>query len=252
MIFAANWKMNLDNLSAVKLAEEYNSGNLAGKHQVIVMASHIALADVRRKLRPEIEVYAQDVSKFSGLGNFTGETSAQQLHAIGVSGCLLGHMERRTHVKELDSDLNLKIKNALNEGLKVMLSVGETSQNLTPAEQKELITSQLATDLADVTPEMLIDKLAIAFESVATISSFGNQQAGAALPVADIFKKIAIIKDWLKEKYAGVSIPVIYGGSVAPDNIAQFVTEDGVGFDGFLVGKKSLDVLEFKKLLEAV
>lgn len=253
MIFVANWKMNLSPEESKKLALAYKEAALPGRHEVIILASDLALYSVADLLKdhPAIKVYAQDISIFNGYGSYTGEVSARQVADAGGQGCLLGHMERRTHLSENDNEINLKMKNALNAGLKVILSVGVTSAELDAESQHQLMEYQLRQDLYEITAEQIAGKLTIAFESVALISSYGNL-SGTELPATDIFDRINFIREWLARVYPGVAVPVIYGGSVGPENIRQFTTEAGKGCDGFLVGKKSLDLVAFKNLLEAV
>jgi triosephosphate isomerase len=211
----------------------------------------MALHSVAQALRgtPGIEVYAQDISIFNGYGNFTGEVSANQVKDAGGTGCLIGHIERRTRLDENDNEINLKVKNALKTGLNVILSVGVTSASLNPLQQKQLIIRQLKKDLHQITPEMIGNKLCIAYESVATVSSFGKQAVNSTLPLADILEKIAVIRNWLAKNYPGIRVPLLYGGSVSPDNIAQFSGAEGLKFDGFLIGRESLDINDFKELI---
>ena len=61
-------------------------------------------------------------------GAFTGEVSASQLKALGVSFVLLGHSERRTLFHETSSQIARKVNAALLCGLTPVLCIGETLQ----------------------------------------------------------------------------------------------------------------------------
>lgn len=251
MIFAANWKMNLTVDSTKDLFNEYLEATFPEQHKVIVIAPTLALESLTKlSSKYDIKVFAQDVSKFSGFGNFTGETSAEQLKAIGADGVLIGHMERRTSLKEVDEDINLKVTNSLNAGLEVLLSVGESVSGLDTLQQEKLISDQLQKDLQGVSTEQVKGKLVIAYETVDTISSFGKTKSGDALPIGAINNKIQLIKSWLSQNFAAIEIPVLYGGSVAAENINQFSGQKDVG--GFLVGKKSLNIDDFTTLLARI
>lgn len=256
MIIAANWKMNLNTDGANNLLQNYITAFATEPylgHEMIVIGSTISLQSlVDLTADSKLQVYAQDVSKFPGFGSYTGETSAEQLKSIGVKGVLIGHMERRTLLKEAEADINFKIKNALNAGLKVILSVGETTVGLDETQQQKLIQSQLENDLEELTTHQIQDNLLIAYETVATVSSFGNLAVGAQLPVQNICNKAMGIKKFLTVKYPDINIPIIYGGSVAAENIGQFATNHDFNFAGFLVGKKSLNIEEFKALIAAI
>ena len=258
MIFAANWKMNLTLMQSLALAAEYKALDIPAGHQVIILSSDLSLSKVSEIFNGQENtlVFSQDVSVFENYGSYTGEESAASVKAAGGNGCLIGHMERRTHLQEADSVINRKVKGALNAGIMVILSVGETSAGLNEVQQVELVEEQLKADLAGIDPKMLQGKLMVAFESVTTISSFGIQ-TGNALPVAGILNKVKLIRAWLQHNYPGVEFPIIYGGSISPENISGFCGAAGdndqkVGFDGFLIGKKSLDAAEFQKLILAV
>ena len=58
-------------------------------------------------------------------GAFTGEVSAPMLKAIGVEYVVIGHSERRQYFGETDVTVQKRVRAALDNGLKVILCVGE-------------------------------------------------------------------------------------------------------------------------------
>mmetsp|Transcript_2322 Transcript_2322/g.3964 ORF Transcript_2322/g.3964 Transcript_2322/m.3964 type:complete len:310 (-) Transcript_2322:224-1153(-) len=128
-VIGGNWKSNGDwefvnsfpdqVLSEAKFSED--------KVEVVVAPTYIHMNAVKEKLAnnsSKVQVSAQDCSEFER-GAFTGNITADQIKDMGVNWTLTGHSERRTLFGETDEVVALKTKIALDNGLNVMLCIGE-------------------------------------------------------------------------------------------------------------------------------
>ena len=93
----------------------------------------------------------------------------------------------------------------------------------------------------------MMDRIIIAYEPVWAIGTGVN-----ALP-DQVKESHAIIRKILLELYDNNlknNIPILYGGSVKPDNSEDLINTKGV--DGFLIGGASLNLEMFSKIIEIV
>ena len=92
---------------------------------VVVAPTALHLLTVKALVTNSVEVASQNIS-LTGNGAFTGELSAEMVAESGVKWTLVGHSERRQKYGETDKDVAQKAKNALDQGLSVILCIGET------------------------------------------------------------------------------------------------------------------------------
>jgi len=173
-------------------------------------------------------VFAQNVH-WADEGAFTGEISAPMLLELGVSGAIVGHSERRQRFGETDETVRLRAEHALAAGLRVIACVGELEEEREAGETEAVLRRQVS-----VLPEH--DALVIAYEPVWAIGT------GKTATPQQAQESHALIKSLL-------DAPVLYGGSVKPDNAAELLSEPDV--DGALVGGASLDVESFTAICAA-
>jgi triosephosphate isomerase (TIM) len=189
-----------------------------------------------------VRVGAQALSAQEG-GAHTGEVSAAMLKVLGVMVVIVGHSERRA-LGENDASIHAQVLHAAKVGLTVVLCVGEKERDLSGA-QFEFVQNQLASALADkVLPS---NKLIVAYEPVWAI---GKSTAEAATP-AMAQEMVIFIRKMLTERFgreAATKVPVLYGGSVDPENATALLKEGGVS--GFLVGRASAQIESFMELLK--
>lgn len=177
-------------------------------------------------------------------GAYTGQISAAMLRKAGAKYVLLGHSERRA-LGDSDGQINLKIKAALKEGLKVILCVGEQTRDDHGFYLKTL-KQQVEEGLKNV-QRKFINQLIVAYEPVWAIGI----KAKASDTPAGFQEQSIYIKKIVSSLFGnGVahSLPVLYGGSVSPKNAAEFL---GPGqADGLLVGRASLEASDFVEILK--
>lgn len=180
-----------------------------------------------------IEIAAQDVH-YADSGAFTGEVSCAQLKSVGCSYIIIGHSERREFFGEKDGFLNKKVHAALNSDLTPIFCVGETAEQRKAERHQEVIIEQIQLGLAELSQEEL-RHVVIAYEPIWAIGT-GNTATEA--DVAEIHSTIRTLLP--------AETPIIYGGSVNPENAQQLFLIEQV--DGFLVGSASLDPVSFKAI----
>ncbi len=177
-------------------------------------------------------VFAQNVH-WAADGPYTGEVSAPMLLELGVQGAIVGHSERRQLFGETDETVARRAVAALEAGLRVIACVGESLEERESG-QMELVLRLQVEAIGDAAGEH--DGLVIAYEPVWAIGT-----GKTATP------------DQAREAHAFVKglldVPVLYGGSVKPENAEELLSEDGV--DGALVGGASLDVKSFTAICRA-
>ena len=170
----------------------------------------------------DIAVAAQNVH-WEPEGAFTGEVSAPMLRELGVYGAIVGHSERRQLFGETDEGVAKRTRAALDAGLSVIACVGETEAEREAGETEDVLRRQVSALEAE-------DNLVVAYEPVWAIGT-GKTATPEIAQEAHAF-----IKGLL-------DVPVLYGGSVKPDNAAELLAQPDV--DGALVGGASLDVESF-------
>ena len=174
-------------------------------------------------------IYAQNVH-WADEGAYTGEISAPMLLELGVAGAIVGHSERRQYFGETDETVARRTVAALEAGLRVIACVGESLEERQSG-QTELVLRLQVEAVRDAVGAH--ERLVVAYEPVWAI---GTGQTATADQAREAH---AFIKGLL-------GVPVLYGGSVKPDNAEELLAQEGV--DGALVGGASLDVESFTTL----
>ena len=177
-------------------------------------------------------------------GAYTGEISPGMLKNFGVRYIIIGHSERRA-LGEMDEVINKKVKAALEEGFKVILCVGEKERDLN-GEYLNFLKMQMNEGLKGISKKLL-NNLLVAYEPVWAISS--NAGARADNPESAMQIAIFIRRELLPVigNYAARNIPILYGGSVNPENAGGFL--ERAGMQGLLVGGQSLIPKNFGEIL---
>lgn len=224
--------MNGTKESVTQIVENLNSADLPKDVQVVIAppAPYLALA-VEKNKQSTVEISAQNVYT-TGSGAYTGETSANQVLDLGATWTLTGHSERRTIIKESDEFIAEKTKFALEQGLSVILCIGETLE-----ERKSDITLQVCARQLDAVSKIVSDwsKIVVAYEPVWAIGT------GLAATPEDAQETHKSIRAHLSKTIGAdqaEKVQILYGGSVNGKNATEFKDKGDV--DGFLVGGASL------------
>ncbi len=177
-------------------------------------------------------IFAQNVH-WADEGAFTGEVSAPMLKEVGASGSIAGHSERRQHFGETDETVARRTVAALEHGLRVIACVGESEEERESG-QTELVLRLQVEAIADAAGAH--DDLVLAYEPVWAIGTGKTATPEQAQDAHAFIKEI-------------LDVPVLYGGSVKPDNAAEMLARPGI--DGALVGGASLEVESFTAICQA-
>ena len=126
ILIAGNWKMNKTAKEAAELINELKPLVAKSKPEVVVCVPYTDLWTVAEAIKgSKIKLGAENVA-WADNGAFTGEISADMLKEIGVEYVIIGHSERRQYFGETDESVNKRLKQALKNGLKPIVCVGET------------------------------------------------------------------------------------------------------------------------------
>ena len=179
-------------------------------------------------------------------GAFTGEISTEMLIAAGARWVLVGHSERRHVVaSETDADVLKKTQAALAAGLKPIVCVGERLEEHKTGKTNDVLVRQFAAGVAGLTEEQFA-QVAVAYEPVWAI---GTGQTATPEIAAAAHK---LIRQEAEKRFGGeaaMTLRILYGGSVKPDNCEGLMKE--LQLDGVLVGGASLDPDSFSKIVRA-
>ncbi len=238
-IVAGNWKMNKTLEEAVALARSVAEGADAGAGvELVLCPPSIALKLVSDAVAGSpVKVGAQNMH-FEDAGAFTGEIAPPMLKGI-CQYVIIGHSERRQGFGETDEIVNRKTLAALRHGLQPILCVGETLEQRAAGQAADVIAGQVKAGLAGAA-EADLSRLIVAYEPIWAI---GAGQAATPEIAAEIMN--GAVRCSLKSLGGALAddIPLLYGGSVSPTNIADFAAQQCI--HGALVGGASLQAQSF-------
>ena len=228
MLIAGNWKMYKGPSETAEFCLGLREQELEGV-DVVVCPPYVSLAVAVQLLAgTEIAVAAQNVH-WEHEGAYTGEVSAPMLREVGAYGAIVGHSERRLYFGETDETVGKRVHAALQAGLFVIACVGETENERERDETEDVLQRQLSVLEPD-------DNLVVAYEPVWAIGTGKTATPELAQDAHAFIKSL-------------LDAPVLYGGSVKPDNAAELLAQPDV--DGALVGGASLELESFTSICRA-
>ena len=236
-IIAGNWKMNKTAKEAVALIEELKPLVAKSKPEVVVCVPYTDLWAVKEAIKgSKIRLGAENVA-WADSGAFTGEISAAMLNEIGVEYVIIGHSERRTYFGETDETVNKRLKQALNNGLKPIVCVGETLTEREKNKTKRVLKKQVLEGFKDITD---FSNIVIAYEPVWAIGT------GKTATAEDANKTIGYIRSLIKKTWGAEvakNLRIQYGGSMKPSNAKELMAMRNI--DGGLIGGAALKAQDF-------
>jgi triosephosphate isomerase (TIM) len=241
---AGNWKMNTTVQEAVNLVTDLRR-TLAeiGRIEKVVFPPFVSLLAVQCVLQgSDIGLGAQNMY-FEEKGAYTGEVSPLMLAGI-CRYVIIGHSERRQYFYETDALVSQKVRAALKHKLIPILCVGESLSEHENNQTEAVVTRQVNGSLAGVET---VDQLVVAYEPVWAI---GTGKAAHGRPANQTIGLIRSLVEKNYSRHAADSLRILYGGSVTPANIAEFVSEPEI--DGALVGGASLKAADFTEIVKTV
>ena len=242
---AGNWKMYKTVAEAIETATAL-SVSLADvtTMELAVCTPATALMAVGQALvGSNIGVGAQNMY-WENEGAFTGEISPLMVKEL-AQYVILGHSERRQFFGETDDTVNRKLKAALAHGITPIVCIGESLEQNRAGETVPFVAAQIHGAFAGISAEDA-RKVVLAYEPIWAIGT------GLTATPEDADRIIReAIRDVLTALYdakTAQTIRVQYGGSVKPENMAEFIIMPEI--DGALVGGASLKEASFGAIVK--
>lgn len=235
-IIAGNWKLNLGPAQARQFFVDWKKSAVTSSHQIVFFPSAVSADATAQALAGTGIEWGLQNSWTAPSGAFTGENSVAMSKEMGAQWCLVGHSERRQFFGETDAWCADKVKAIMGAGLKPMLCIGETLEERKSGKMFDVLRTQLTKGLSQIPKASF---LAIAYEPVWAI---GTGVVATPEQVAEAHK---FVDDVLGE-LGFRETPILYGGSVKPDNSEALLSIPKVS--GFLVGGASLVPAQFLQI----
>ena len=232
MYFVANWKMygNLSSLNTLDKVIKFSKSKELNKGRLIYCPPYTLISSFSKKFKNcQIGIGGQNCHESENYGPYTGSINSRMLKNIGAHFVIIGHSENREK-GEKDKLINLKIKSALEEKLKVIFCIGETLGQKRKKKTQSILSKQIKIGLGGIKKK---SDIFIAYEPVWAIGS------GIIPKSKDLLKTVEFIKNKFKDKPP----KVLYGGSVNLQNINNLKEINNI--DGFLIGGASQNTNKF-------
>jgi triosephosphate isomerase (TIM) len=246
-IVAGNWKMNKNAEETEDLINELIQKLPTDTETTVIIApTFVNLASaVDHTEFTNIQVAAQNMHQAEG-GAFTGEISAEMLKSIGVNTVILGHSERRAYFHESDALIASKVETALKHDMKVIFCFGEELQDRTTKSHFNIVEGQLRDGLFNL-PESAWEHIVLAYEPVWAIGTGETATPEQAQEMHEF------VRETVRKLYGSAiaeEVPILYGGSVKPDNAASIFSKPDI--DGGLIGGAALKAEDFVAIVNGI
>ncbi len=244
-VIAGNWKMNKTRPEAKALIEELKPLVAGADCDVVICVPYTNLETaLDATAGSNIKVGAENCH-WAKSGAFTGEISADMLAEMGVEYVVIGHSERRQYFGETDKTVNMRVRSALDAGLKVILCVGELLEQREDGITSETVSLQTKIALGGVSADEM-KNIIIAYEPVWAIGTGKTATADQANEVNHTIREVIAS---LYGKAVADATTVQYGGSMNAANAAELLSKEDV--DGGLIGGASLKAADFSAIVKA-
>jgi triosephosphate isomerase len=243
------WKMNHLMSDAMLYTDRLKEFCLKEKpsSNIFICVPFTVIHAVSQKLKDTpIKVASQNVYWLER-GAATGEISPLMIKDAGAGMIEIGHSERRSMFAETDLTVNAKVIATLKNGMDALVCIGETAQDKELGVTLEKLANQIKIAFHSVSPEHA-GHILVAYEPVWAIGDTGSP---ATPEYADAIH--AKIRHVLREVFgeeAGNTIPILYGGSVNPQNAIPLISMPNI--DGLFIGRSAWNVEGFINIITMV
>ena len=243
-VIAGNWKMNKSPLETEEFMKSFPSLVKDTENEVILCVPYVDLFIAMKMAKgTNVKIGAQNVH-FEEKGAFTGEVSPKMLQDIGVEYVIIGHSERRQYFGETSVTVNNRVKAALENGLKVIMCVGESLEEREFGITENVVAIQTKIGLNGISKEDM-SKVIIAYEPVWAIGTGKTATSAQANEVNHCIRKvIATIYD----EATANKTTIQYGGSMNAGNASELLSKEDI--DGGLIGGASLKAQDFATIVD--
>lgn len=246
LLIAGNWKMNAGPTEAKKLAKkmvETRKGK-DDSSDLLICPPFISIPAVSETFSgSNFNVGAQNVHTEDN-GAYTGEISTSMLKDAGCEYVIVGHSERREYFHEDDKLVAEKAKKVLDDGLKVIVCVGEKLDERKSDIHEKVVKRQVQAVL-DHVDSTFADHFIIAYEPVWAIGTGETATPGQAQEMHQYIRNL-LTDAW--GEAAADKIRILYGGSMKPANAEELLSQQDV--DGGLIGGASLKADSFSEIID--
>mmetsp|Transcript_33730 Transcript_33730/g.60708 ORF Transcript_33730/g.60708 Transcript_33730/m.60708 type:complete len:285 (-) Transcript_33730:252-1106(-) len=242
---SGNWKLNPQTKAeALTLATEISSSITEDSPDadVALFVPYVFIESAMGAVGGKLSVGAEGVCPQIN-GAYTGAISTSMLKSIGVQWALAGHSERRVIFGETDDYINAQALKIIDEGMAVMLCIGESLEEFEQDLAGSVCAVQLKKGLQGIKKEDL-DRVVIAYEPIWAI---GTGKVATPEIAQDVHSKCRAILADIYDQEAADSVRILYGGSVTPDSVDELMSQPDI--DGALVGGASLDSEKFARII---
>eukprot|EP00978_Attheya_sp_CCMP212_P038240 scaffold187793_cov55-Attheya_sp.AAC.2 len=242
---SGNWKLNPQTREeAITLASEIAAtvGPDSPDADVALFVPYVFIDAALNAVGDKLTVGAEGVCP-EMKGAFTGAVSASMLKSVGVQWALAGHSERRVIFGETDEYINGQCIKLIENGMSVMLCIGESEAEYEKNLAGAVCQVQLKKGLAGISKEDM-SRIVIAYEPIWAIGTGKVATPETAQNVHATCR--AILADMYDQETADAT-RILYGGSVTPDSVDELMSQADI--DGALVGGASLDSEKFGRII---
>ena len=231
-LVAGNWKMHGSRASIQALLDSLLHGiPKEAKAGCAVCVPFPYLAQVAERLRGSpIAWGAQNVSEHAQ-GAYTGEVSAAMLAEFGCRYVIVGHSERRQLYGETDAQVAAKFAAVKTAGMTPILCVGRNARGARRGQTEAVVARQLGA-------------VEVRRTRCWRMSRCGRSAPGATRRRSRRRRCMRFCR-----KRVPSDTPILYGGSVKPQNAAAIFAMPDV--DGGLIGGASLVAKDFLDIVKA-
>ncbi|MCH5350638.1 MAG: triose-phosphate isomerase [Clostridiales bacterium] len=238
-IIAGNWKMNKTASECAEFVSSLAPQVKSATCDVVLCVPFTDIATMSELCKKtNIKVGAQNVA-WADNGAFTGEISAAMLKEAGAEYVIIGHSERRQYFGETDKSVNMRLVQALKNGLKPIVCVGETLDEREGGKTELVNKTQVEGAFSGISAEAAA-KVVIAYEPVWAIGT------GRTATDEQANETIGYIRSVVKSLYGAKiadGMRIQYGGSMNAKNVAGLMAQNEI--DGGLIGGASLKPDDF-------
>lgn len=243
-LIVGNWKMHGTTSVASTLAAELAENEIIRDAKrdgvdVVCCPPFTALSLVGQLLAETSVKLGAQTCHYQRQGAHTGDISAEMLRDVGCSFVLVGHSERRRDHHESNDQVAAASIAAVDAGLIPVICVGETYHEHQSAMTYDVLERQIGSVCTALGSKL--SSCVVAYEPVWAIGT------GLAATAEHVQTTHAHIVELVRTH--GVTIPVLYGGSVNASNAEELLATMHVG--GLLIGGASLNISSFAAIVAA-
>lgn len=233
-------RTNYSKSAVVSMCNALNAINLNCKVDVIIGCPFPYMCLAREHLPGNLHVAALNCHK-SLKSVHIGEVTPAMLKDIGVTWVILGQAERRHTFRETDEEIGEKAAAVLQQGLAVIICIGETIDDHSAGNMDTVLANQLH-HLAKYIK--CWRSVVLVYEPIWTLGT------GKVARPSDAQMALAFIRKWLLDNVPSASSPdrvrLLYGGVITLDNYGNLVSLKDL--NGFFLAK-SLPEKDFITML---